>query len=90
MEAALKILETPSGIRFGHLGEKPSAPAPTLIVVGSDLESGLTDPAINGIGLSLQKQGFHCVALDIPCHGGRSSQGRAVRAGRVEGPPGAQ
>lgn len=72
---ALKILETPSGVRFGYLGDKQSTPVPTLIVVGSDLESSLTDPAINGIGLSLQKQGVLSVALDIPCHGAALREG---------------
>ena len=75
MKDDLRMLETPSGIRFGLLGEKPSLPAPTLIVAGSDLESSLTDPAINGVGLSLKEKGILCIALDVPCHGAAQRKG---------------
>lgn len=66
---AVNILQTPSGIRFGLLGDKPAKPAPTLLVFAGGVEDTLTNPDYNKAGRMLAKQGVISVALDIPCHG---------------------
>ena len=67
MNDELKMLQTPSGVRFGSLGERRASPAPTLIIVGSDLEYSLTNDEINKVGRLLG--GAHCFGLDVPGHG---------------------
>jgi hypothetical protein len=65
----VKILRTPGGVKFGILGDKPLSPAPTLFVIALDVQKTLTDPDYNKVGLRLAKQGWLCVALDVPGHG---------------------
>jgi len=69
MNDMIHILETHSGIRFGCLGEKPTSPAPTLIVIGNELEYSLTNNEINEVGKLLESCGVKCFAIDVPCHG---------------------
>ncbi len=65
----VQVLLTPSGVRFGLLGSKSSAPAPTLFVFATSLEEALTRAEFNKAGHLAAKQGYLCVALDLPCHG---------------------
>jgi dienelactone hydrolase len=68
-KANVKTLNTNSGARFGWVGEKPPAPAPTLFVFASDLAGSLTSGDYVKCGQLLAKDGFLCVSLDVPCHG---------------------
>src|SRR5262245_12866959 len=65
----VQILQTPSGIKFGLLGEKAKAPAPTLFVFATTYGEVLRSDSYNKIGRLLAKHGFLCVSLDLPCHG---------------------
>lgn len=65
----MTILQTPSGINFGLLGEKGGSPAPTLIVIAGDIKGTLGSDDYNKVGRILANEGFISVALDIPCHG---------------------
>ncbi|MHB1456613.1 MAG: alpha/beta hydrolase family protein [Armatimonadota bacterium] len=66
---APRIMRLADGTRFAVLGEKPSAPAPTLFVFALDCESTLKSDKYNQIGIILGNHGFICVSLDMPCHG---------------------
>jgi CubicO group peptidase (beta-lactamase class C family)/dienelactone hydrolase len=71
-EAAAKpveILKTTGGVRFGLMGTKPAAPAPTLLVFASDIATTLESDDYNKAGKLLAREGVLCVALDMPCHG---------------------
>jgi CubicO group peptidase (beta-lactamase class C family)/dienelactone hydrolase len=68
-DAALNILKTPSGVRFGMLGPKPGAPAPILFVFANEIRETLQNVSYNKIGMLLAPQGFVSVAIDLPCHG---------------------
>ncbi len=65
----VKFLQTPSGVRFGVLGEKAARPAPTLFVLAGSLEDALTSADYIKVGQLLAKDGCLCVSLDLPCHG---------------------
>ncbi|MBI3461528.1 MAG: prolyl oligopeptidase family serine peptidase [Planctomycetes bacterium] len=65
----VKTLRTPSGVRFGILGEKGSSPLGTLFVFASRLEHSLGNDDYIRVGRILAKQGYLCVSLDLPCHG---------------------
>jgi dienelactone hydrolase len=68
-ERPVKVLHTPSGVRFGLLGDKGASPAPTLFVFASSVEGTLGSDDYNKAGRLLGKAGYLCVALDLPCHG---------------------
>lgn len=65
----VKLLKTTTGIPFAILGEKPAAPAPTLLVFGADMRASLTNEDINRLSRVLIPHGYLCVSLDVPCHG---------------------
>ena len=65
----MKILQTASGIQFGIMGEKPSSPRPTLVVIANDMTNSLENDDYNRTGKILAEQGWISVALDTPCHG---------------------
>lgn len=65
----LHILETPGGVKFGSLGKPQANRAPTIIVIGSDLEYSLKNDEINEVGRLLGPHGVSSFALDVPCHG---------------------
>jgi dienelactone hydrolase len=67
--ARIKIFKTKQGFRFGLLGAKATAPAPTLFVFGGDIENTLRKSDYNQVGQRLAKDGYLCVSLDVPCHG---------------------
>jgi dienelactone hydrolase len=56
-------------VRFGLLGDKCTAPAPTLFLFATSADQTLADPAFAKIGHLLARRGFLCVSLDVPCHG---------------------
>lgn len=67
----MTILHTPSGVRFGLLGDKAAEAAPTLFILATSIE-GTFDPERRGyheLGRSLMEHGFICVTADVPCHG---------------------
>jgi dienelactone hydrolase len=71
----VKVLQTPSGVRFGLLGNKGSVPAPTLFIFATSADDTLANPAFARIGDLLAKRGFLSISLDIPCHGSDVRQG---------------
>lgn len=75
----VEVQTTAGGTRFGVLGPKPTAPAPTLFVFAHELTGTLESDDYNKIGRLLAAKGFVCVSLDLPCHG------RNVRAGEPQG-----
>lgn len=79
MSGELHRMETPSGVKFGSLGIPQRTQAPTIIVIGSDLEYSLTNNEINEVGRLLGPRGVASFALDVPCHGAD------IRAGEPEG-----
>lgn len=82
LASKIHALETPDGIRFALLGEKPEAPAPTLLVLALDAEQTLMNPVYRRCGNQLAPQGFLCFSVDLPCHG---SQCRADEPGGLPG-----
>ena len=64
----VKIMESPSGVRFALLGEAGKGPAPTVLVFGGGMRAGLEDRS-GTLCWILARHGFLSVALDSPCHG---------------------
>jgi len=79
MSEKLHMMETPCGVKFGSLGIPERSHAPSIIVIGSDLEYSLTNGEINKVGRLLGPRGVSSFALDVPCHGAD------VREGEPEG-----
>jgi pimeloyl-ACP methyl ester carboxylesterase len=73
-KGTVQLLQTPSGVRFGILGQKGAQPAPTLFAFGLDIQSALAEEA-NVVGVILARRGFLCVSLDVPCHGADARPG---------------
>ena len=67
--SAVVAAKTPDGVRFATLGGKPARPAPTLFIFSTDETTSLTSPVYLAAGTILNKQGWLCVSLDLPCHG---------------------
>lgn len=67
--ADVQLLTTPDGVRFAILGEKPTSPAPTILVFGGDRRGTLLSEDVNRIGQLLAPDGYLSVSVDIPCHG---------------------
>lgn len=65
----ITILKTPGGVRFGIIGAKPAAPAPTLFIFANDIANSLLSLDYNKAGQILKSDGFLSVALDVPGHG---------------------
>lgn len=65
----VQTLQTPTGVAYGIWGEKPSAPAPTLIILAGTIEGTLGEAYYRRAGNILAEQGFLCVSIDLPCHG---------------------
>lgn len=67
-ESQVQTGTTRDGIRFGCIGEKPAAPAPTVFFLGGAVEDSLVGPeyseAIRTLG-----PGILCVTLDLPGFG---------------------
>jgi len=63
-------MSTPSGVRFGLLGERGNTPAPTLFFFAGSIELTLGDDAYNKVGQLLAGKGFIIISLDLPSHGG--------------------
>jgi dienelactone hydrolase len=78
----VQVLKTPGGVSYGIWGEKPTAPAPTLIILASTVEGTLGDPYYRRAGNILAEQGYLCVSIDLPCHG---SEHRANEPPQLEG-----
>ena len=66
---SVTLMTTPAGVRFGILGTKPAAPAPTLFVFANDIAGTLESADYNQVGRQLSKERVLCVSLDLPCHG---------------------
>jgi dienelactone hydrolase len=77
----VRILSTPSGVRFGLLGDKGAAPAPTLFVFANAIEETLGNDDYNKAGRLLADKGYLCVALDLPCHGKEEKPGEPAGLG---------
>ena len=71
----VQTLKTPSGVAYGIWGEKPAAPAPTLIILAGTIEGTLGETYYRRAGNILAEQGFLCVSIDLPCHGAQVNVG---------------
>jgi dienelactone hydrolase len=80
---SIRVLTTPGGVPFAIMGAKPAAPAPTLFVLGADMQGSLNNVDGNRIGRLLAPHGYLAVSLDLPCHGGDVRPGE--RAGDLTG-----
>lgn len=78
----LKIMQTPSGIRFGMIGAKGPAPAPTLFNFATMIEPTLTSQDYCRVASLLAERGYVCVSLDLPCHPGAGLEGWAQEIGK--------
>lgn len=79
----MNIFRLPSGRRFSLLGEKKTAPAPTLFVFAGRIENSLEGEDYNKAGLILARAGYLCASLDLPCHGEDVKEGE--QAGSLKG-----
>ena len=68
------VLTTPAGVRFGIIGEKPLAPAPTVFFFGKAIEDSL-DSIYDQEAFDTLGQGVLKVSLDTPCHGAERRPG---------------
>ena len=67
---SIQVLQTQRDETLALLGERPTEPAPTLVVLGADARTNLTAPSIIESGALLREQhGFLCVSVDSPCEG---------------------
>jgi dienelactone hydrolase len=64
-----KVLQTSDGIRFGLLGDRPAAPAPTLFLFATDVETTLKSETYSQVGRALLPAGVLVVSVDVPGHG---------------------
>ena len=65
----MRVLSTPTGVRFGLFGEKPPTPAPTLFVFAAAIAEMDRQRIYSGAGEHLARDGWLYVTLDPPCHG---------------------
>ena len=73
-ESELKIsfLKTNDGVELGVLGEaKKNQPAPTLIILATTIQGTLGSEYYRHCGNQLMEQGYVCVSINLPCHGGQ-------------------
>src|SRR5207249_11811907 len=64
----LKLLQTPSGVRFGVLGDKAAKPAPTLFIFAGSLEDALNQADYNKAGLRSEEHTSELQSrFDIVC-----------------------
>lgn len=66
---AVRVEQTPGGVRYGLLGPTDGGPRPTLFIFSTDVETSLGVPAYSRVGELLLPDGVLCVSLDVPCHG---------------------
>lgn len=84
---APKILQTPGGVRFGVLGERPASPAPTLFLFATTVETTLGSETYSQVGRLLSPSGVLVISVDVPGHGQDRREGEpegiAAWPGRV-------
>ncbi|MBI2193015.1 MAG: prolyl oligopeptidase family serine peptidase [Planctomycetes bacterium] len=71
----MQIIRLPLFGRLALLGQKGSAPAPTLFALSGAVEDALGEEAYIRVGLILARQGFLCASVDLPCHGEEVREG---------------
>lgn len=67
-EAPVQTGTTKDGVRFGWIGARPAAPAPTVFFLGGAIEDSLVGPEYSEAIRTLGPEIF-CVTLDIPGFG---------------------
>jgi dienelactone hydrolase len=65
----MDMLRTPDNIRFGVIGGRQGAAAPTLLVVAMSMEEMQREPVFTGVARLLAKKGWMSVVIEPPCHG---------------------
>ena len=63
------------GVTFAHLGQKPAAPAPTLLVFAMDRKTSLQNASFARSAWLLRNAGFFCASIDLPSHGDDALKG---------------
>lgn len=71
----VRQLSTPDGTRYFVLDNRPSKPAPTLIILAWDANATLSHPDFVQCGRILAREGYLCVSIDLPGHGAEQRQG---------------
>lgn len=66
---SINVLKTKDEVIFAIRGEKPAAPAPTLVNFAGTYLNGLAGGPYNKVGHLLERSGFLTVSIDIPGHG---------------------
>lgn len=83
VEPALRIAETPSGVRYGLWGRETATPAPLLIILSATIEESLSEDYFRQCGTALARDaGYVCLSIDLPGHG---AQQRADERRGLEG-----
>ncbi|MEE3369981.1 MAG: prolyl oligopeptidase family serine peptidase [Planctomycetota bacterium] len=66
---SMRVISTPTGVKFGLFGKKPSTPAPTLFVFAAAIADMNRQRIYSQAGEHLARDGWLYVTLDPPCHG---------------------
>ncbi len=74
--STIRIHTTSDGVRYGLIEGGSTKPAPTVIVLNSHSATDvLQDPFGGRCAELLVGDGFHCVTIDLPCHGAEHRAG---------------
>lgn len=74
-QAAMRVLQTKDGTRFGLFGEKPESPKPTFFVFATSVDDMDEGVIFSETGRQLAERGWLYVTLDPPCHGRDAVEG---------------
>lgn len=76
-ESPITLGKTPDGIEYGLWGhDDATSPSPTLFVLSGTIDGTLSSPYFRQSGNELEKKGYRCVSIDIPCHGALTGAGK--------------
>lgn len=69
VQPPMRIVTLASGTRFALFGERPAAPAPTVLVFAAGLEDMDKQRIYTEAARQLSERGWVYASVDIPCHG---------------------
>jgi poly(3-hydroxybutyrate) depolymerase len=74
----IRIERSPSGLRFGVMGEWRDQPAPLILMLQGSLETAQREPIYTEAARLLVRQGFIAVMMDAPAHGEHAQTGEGA------------